>query len=209
MLLKANQIAGNVGLAGNLQISGKIERVFGRKEGNTEKYGDWSFQGFVISDETGEMAVSLKNRKDSLKKDDVGKTITISSKETANGMLGVKIEEDEWENDKGEKKTAVKVIVTQSADIKFADGTTTTKAEAQEPSPAPAKEATRTEPVPQLDYEQIRKDTIKVTYEYWREIVGVDKIAITDPAYTDLLKTIIEVAGKNADTLFIARTGRR
>lgn len=118
MIIKAKQVPESAGLAGDLSISGRIVRVFEKKEGDGE-HGHWSFQNVIVADDTGEMTVCFKNRKETLTSKDADKTISAKSKETKNGILGVKVEKEEYEDSKGEKKSTIKVILTGSAIVEI------------------------------------------------------------------------------------------
>lgn len=200
MILKAKDVANSVGLAGDISISGKITRVWDKKSG-TGDYGEWSFQNIVVTDDTGDMTVCLKNRKDELTNQDVDKAITIRAKETTKGILGVKVEKESWEKD-GEPQEKVKVVITPSGVITL-DGAPAASSAAQA---APQEEKTQA-PKPQLDLTQLRKDTIETTYKAWMDTVDLKSIPIDNPAYGGILSAIIRVCGPNADTLFIAKTG--
>ena len=73
----ATQAAAN----GAPRIEGRIVRVFDKKAG-TGEHGPWSFQNFVVADDSGEMTVCLKNRSEVLTSADVEKLISAKSKET-------------------------------------------------------------------------------------------------------------------------------
>ncbi|MFA6972503.1 MAG: hypothetical protein WC208_14055 [Gallionella sp.] len=202
MVLKAKDVANSVGLAGDISISGKITRVWDKKSG-TGDYGEWSFQNIVITDDTGDMTVCLKNRKDELTSQDVDKAITIKAKETTKGILGVKVEKETWEKN-GEPQEAIKVIITPSGVITL-DGAAPA-ASARQAEAAPQEEKV-TAPKVALDLAQLRKDSIETTYKAWMDTVDLKSIPIDSPAYGGILAAIIRVCGPNADTLFIAKAG--
>jgi hypothetical protein len=198
MQLKANQVPTSIGLSGNLSISGKIIRVFEKKTGTTRDI-NWAFQNIIIQDDTGEMSVSIRNRPEDFKASDVDRQITISSTETKHGQLGVKVEQESYNDKQGKAQTVIKVVVTKSAQMKFADEPaeeTKAKDEAVEPAKA--------EPKIEIDMEALRKDTIVLTLGIWKEVLK-EELDVTSPLYPQLMVAIIEATQKNADTLFIQK----
>ncbi len=205
MLLKAEMIKLDMKLGDlpvDLTVSGKITRVWDRKSGIGD-YGPWSFQNIVVADDTGEMQVLLKNRKDELSSKDVDKTITLKCKETSKGIMGVKVEKESYTKD-DKPVEVMKVVVTPSGIIELSGGTSSAPAEEAEEAPAQASA-----PKTAVDLNQLRKDTIKTTYEAWMETVELDKMPIDSPAYAAAIAAIIRVSGPNADTLFISKVGGR
>lgn len=210
MLLKASQVPDSVGLSGDLSVRGKIIRVFDKKSGSTVKYGPWSFQNFVVQDETGEMMVCLKNRKEELSKDnDVGKEVSIVAKETKNGVLGVKVEKEEYKDDKGVDQSIIKVIITGSALFSFEDGS---QAEVN-PNPTqttnPVEKAVQGHPTaaPSVDLDSLRADSIKITFEAWKEALTPFDLYLAENR--SLLEAVIQAAGRNSDTLFLSKSRSR
>ena len=205
MRLTAKQIPESKGLQGDLSVNGKIIRVFDKKSGTgkSKETGadvNWSFQGLIIQDETGEMNISLKNRPEELKKEDVGRSITITSSKTSKGIFGVKVEEESYTDSQQKQHTAIKVIVTPSAGIKFGDATAHEETPKKEPSETQEPEIK----VELADLDKIRKDTIKITIDAYFEALK-DKV---DLSVLDIQVAVIAAAGRNADTFFIAKNGR-
>ena len=83
----------NVGVEG-IEVSGTIDKLYPRKNGTSEKWGDWSFQGLEISDGTGSIEVSLKNIPE-MPQDKKGQQVTFKSVlvESQGKKMGVKIAE--------------------------------------------------------------------------------------------------------------------
>lgn len=208
MLIKAKEVPDSVGLAGNLSVSGKVIRVFERKAGKTDK-GNYSFQNAILQDDTGEMTICLKNRKEEWKSSDVDRLVTLNSSETKNGILGVKIDKDVYKDKNGDEKTSIKVVITGSAkiiwdsenvkDSNFDD-------EEEQPATQSTKPAVEKQAKPSIDLTELRKETIKICFDAWKEVVMFDDIPPDSPDYWKILEAIIVTSGKNADTLFICQT---
>lgn len=194
MRLTAKQVPESIGLQGDLSISGKVIRVFDKKSGTSDK-GDWSFQGFVVQDETGEMNVVLKNRPEEFKKEDVGKSIAITSTKTSKGIFGVKVEEESYTDSQQKPHKAIKVIITPSASVKW-EYATEKKPESEH---IEEREVVKAEPV---DLDKIRKDTIKISIDAYFEAL---KNQLTDVTKPEIICAVIQAAGRNADTMFIAQ----
>lgn len=204
MRLTAKQIPESKGLTGDLAISGKIIRVFDKKSGtsikpDTQETLNWSFQNLIIQDETGEMTVCLKNRKEEIKKEDVDKNVTIISNKSEKGFFGVKVEEESYKGKDEKQHTTIKVIITPAAKISFGD------IPAQEAKPEHTEEAPEEKvTVEPADLDKVCKDTIKLSIEAYFEVLK-DK---ADLSNADICSAVIAAAGRNADTMFIAKNGR-
>lgn len=207
MLLKAKQVPEMIGMQGDLKIEGRITRVFDKKSG-TGEHGPWSFQSIIVADDSGEMTVSFKNRSETLTSADVDKLITAKSKETKNGILGVKVEKEEYKDSKGEKKETIKVVLTSSAIVEL-NGQAPAKSESSPSNEQPLEaKIAMPEAKPQTDYKALRKESIELCFKVWKEQV-LDGLPIDSPSTIELYKAVIEAAGKNADTLMISQCGGR
>lgn len=207
MRLTAKQIPESKGLQGDLSISGKIIRVFDKKSGTSLKPGtqetlNWSFQNLVVQDETGEMTVCLKNRKEEIKKEDVDKSVTIVSTKSDKGIFGVKVEEESYIGKDSKNHTSIKVIITPAANISL-DGKDN-PAQTEHIEEHTVEPETKSEPA---DLDKIRKDTIKVTIDSYYEALG-SHLEANDLKSKEVAIAIIAAAGRNADTMFIAKNGR-
>lgn len=204
MRLSAKQVAESVGLAGDLSVSGKIVRVYDKKSGTSDK-GNWSFQNLTIQDETGEATICLKNRKEEVSKDSVGKSISVSSNKTSNGILGVKIEKEEYKDKDGNDKSSIKVIITPSATLTIDNASVASTPQAQKPHEEPAEPEF---PKEELNLDLLRKETIQIAWDAWIEATRF-VLDEKDPNFPAIISAIIQASGRNADTLFISKAGRR
>lgn len=199
MLVKVKDFPTSAGLAGNLTIQGKIIRVYEKKAGQGD-YGPWSFQNVTIEDDSGQGTICLKNRDDELTTADVDRSITIQSQETKNGVLGVKIEQEEYKDKQGQAQTVIKAIITKAARITFGDTNVT---ESATPTQETHKESL---PLSVSSLAELRAETILSSVKTWREALKPELDDVSNPAYPQIISALITAAGRNADTLFLSIT---
>lgn len=97
-------------------FEGKVKVIWDYKEGEN-KYGPFSFQTMVVTDEDNEeIQVTFKDREE-VEKNVRGKTIRLESRKTKNGWHGVTVWDDEYNG-----KTTRKIKVTPAADVEFGGG---------------------------------------------------------------------------------------